>query len=128
VNRKKRQAKIGTGLRSVATAGGKRKRGPLGPIDFSVKHVSFEGMKTMSIRDLRQRWPEAEKALQTEEEIIITRDSRPVAKLVRVVEKKPRRKRWDPEKHKLWLKKMWGGNQVALVDKYLLADREDRKL
>ena len=85
-------------------------------------------MKTMSIRDLRQRWPEAEKALQTEEEIIITRDSKPVAKLVRVVEKKTTRKRWDAEKHRQWLKKMWGDTQVSLVDKYLQTDREDRKL
>jgi antitoxin (DNA-binding transcriptional repressor) of toxin-antitoxin stability system len=99
-----------------------------GRIDFGVKHVSFRGMKTMSIRDLRQRWPEAEKALQTQEEIIITRDSKPVAKLVRVVEKKPTRKRWDAEKHKRWQKKMWGDTQVSLVDKYLQADREDRKL
>ena len=39
-------------------------------------------MKTITIRDLRQRWPEAEAALQLENEILITRDSKPVAKLV----------------------------------------------
>jgi antitoxin (DNA-binding transcriptional repressor) of toxin-antitoxin stability system len=118
-----------------AMADKKRKRGRWAhlrtgskSIDFSVKHVSFNGMMTMTIRDLRQHWPEAEKALQVEKEILITRDSKPVAKLVRVVEKKPRRKRWDPEKHKQWLKKMWGDEQVSLVDKYLQADREDRKL
>jgi hypothetical protein len=32
-------------------------------------------MKTITIRDLRQRWPEAEAALQVEDEILITRDS-----------------------------------------------------
>lgn len=31
-------------------------------------------MKTMSGRDLRQRWPEAEALLQVEHEIIITGD------------------------------------------------------
>jgi antitoxin (DNA-binding transcriptional repressor) of toxin-antitoxin stability system len=41
-------------------------------------------MKTITIRDLRQRWPEAEAALQVEDEIRITRDSKSVAKLVRV--------------------------------------------
>jgi len=41
-------------------------------------------MKTISIRDLRQRWPEAEALLQTEREIVITRDAKPVAKLVRI--------------------------------------------
>ena len=37
-------------------------------------------MKPITIRDLRQRWPEAEAALKVEDEIIITRDSKPVAK------------------------------------------------
>jgi len=85
-------------------------------------------MKTITIRDLRQRWPEAEKSLQIEKEIVITRDGEPVARLVRVTPEKPRRKRWDPEEHRRWLKKVWGKTQVALVDKYLQADREDRKL
>jgi antitoxin (DNA-binding transcriptional repressor) of toxin-antitoxin stability system len=85
-------------------------------------------MKTITIRDLRQRWPEAEAALEVEDEIIITRDSKPVAKLVRIVQERSRRKRWDPKAHMNWLKKTWGNKQVSLVDKYLQADREDRKL
>jgi antitoxin (DNA-binding transcriptional repressor) of toxin-antitoxin stability system len=84
-------------------------------------------MKTITIRDLRQRWPEAEAALKIENEILITRDSQPVAKLVRVVPQKPKRQRWNPEEHMRWLKKFWGNKQVRLVDKYLQADREDRK-
>jgi len=43
-------------------------------------------MKTVTIRDLRQRWPEAEAALQIEDEILIKRDSKPVAKLVRIAQ------------------------------------------
>jgi antitoxin (DNA-binding transcriptional repressor) of toxin-antitoxin stability system len=85
-------------------------------------------MKTITIRDLRQRWPEAEAALQVEEEILITRDSKPVAKLVRITEPVRKRKRWDPEEHKKWIKKVWGNKQVRLVDKYLHADRKDRDL
>ncbi|HEY1789039.1 MAG TPA: hypothetical protein VGJ73_12830 [Verrucomicrobiae bacterium] len=85
-------------------------------------------MKTISIRDLRQRWPEAEAALKIESEILITRDSVPVAKLVRVAPAKATRKRWNAEKHMKWLEKIWGGKQVRLVDKYLQADREDRTL
>jgi antitoxin (DNA-binding transcriptional repressor) of toxin-antitoxin stability system len=77
---------------------------------------------------LRQRWPEAEAALQIEEEILITRDSKPVAKLVRISEKTTRRKRWDPEEHKKWIKKVWGNKKVRLVEKYLDADRKDRDL
>jgi antitoxin (DNA-binding transcriptional repressor) of toxin-antitoxin stability system len=85
-------------------------------------------VKTITIRDLRQRWPETEKTLQAENELIITRDGQPVAKLVRVAEPKVSRKRWNPEEHKKWLKRVWGKKQVSLVDKYLQADREDRKL
>ena len=47
-----------------------------------MKHVILETMKTVTVRDLRQRWPETERALQTEAEIVVTRDSKPVAKLV----------------------------------------------
>jgi antitoxin (DNA-binding transcriptional repressor) of toxin-antitoxin stability system len=84
-------------------------------------------MKTISIRDLRQRWPEAEAALQVEDEIIITRDSKPVARLMRVTEEKPKRKRWNPEEHMRWLKKVYGNKMFPSSDKQLAADRADRK-
>ena len=41
-------------------------------------------MKSISIRDLRQRWPAAEALLQVEKEIVITRDAKPIARLVRI--------------------------------------------
>jgi antitoxin (DNA-binding transcriptional repressor) of toxin-antitoxin stability system len=83
-------------------------------------------MKTITIRDLRQRWPEAEAALQVEEEILITRDSKPVAKLVRISEPVRKRKRWDPEEHKRWLKKVWGGKMMPSSDAALARARADR--
>jgi antitoxin (DNA-binding transcriptional repressor) of toxin-antitoxin stability system len=79
----------------------------------------------MTIRDLRQRWPQAEAALQTENEIIITRDSKPVAKLIRITPAENRARRWDPEEHLGWIKREWRGKQVRLVDKYLQSDREN---
>lgn len=80
-------------------------------------------MKTITVRDLRRRgWSEIEATLRGVEEILITRDSKPVAKLVRVLEQVPKRKRWNPEEHKKWIKKVWGNKQVHLVDKYLRAD------
>ena len=83
----------------------------------------------MSIRDLRQKWPEAESLLQVEKEIIITRDAKPVAKLVRYVEAEKPRKRFDPIAHAKWQAGVFGkGKVVRLVDKYLTADREDRPL
>ena len=83
-------------------------------------------MRTITIRDLRQRWPEAEAALAVEDEILITRDSKPVAKLVRIVQDKDRRKRWNPEAHAAWMKKVWGNRTVPSSDAALARERADR--
>lgn len=83
-------------------------------------------MISMSIRDLRQRWPEAEAALQLEEEILITRDSKPVAKLVRVEQSAPKRKRWDPDEHLRWLDKV-SRNRKTTLSARLLAERDLEK-
>ena len=85
-------------------------------------------MKTITIRDLRQRWPEAEAALQVEHEILITRDSKPVAKLVRLVAPETKRQRWSPEEHKKWIKKVYGNKVFPSIDEQLAAARADRKL
>jgi antitoxin (DNA-binding transcriptional repressor) of toxin-antitoxin stability system len=84
-------------------------------------------VKTISIRDLRQRWPEAEAALELEEEILITRDSKPVAKLVRVVPEAKKRPRWDPEAHARWQRKVSGG-KISRSDEALAQGRADRVL
>jgi antitoxin (DNA-binding transcriptional repressor) of toxin-antitoxin stability system len=83
-------------------------------------------VKTITIRDLRQRWPEAEAALVVEEEILITRDSKPVAKLVRFVQDKTRRKRWNPEEHAAWMKKVWGNKKLPSSDAAFARARADR--
>lgn len=83
-------------------------------------------MKTITIRDLRQRWPEAELALNAEGEILITRDSKPVAKLVRVSPAAVKRPRWDPEAHARWQKRVSGLN-LPRSDAALAQSRADRK-
>jgi len=85
-------------------------------------------VKTITIRDLRQRWPEAEAALQVEGEILITRDSKPVAKLVRVAEKLSRRKRWNLDEHRKWIRKVYGNKAFPSSDEQLAAARADRSL
>lgn len=84
-------------------------------------------MKTITIRDLRQRWPEAEAALQVENEILITRDSKPVAKLVRIREEESKRPRWDPDAHARWQKKVSGG-KISRSDAALASSRAERNL
>ena len=83
-------------------------------------------MKTVTVRDLRQRWPEAEKALQIEPEILITRDSKPVAKLVRYVEPDKPRKRFNPMAHGKRQRKISGGRVTRWVDEALLKERDER--
>jgi antitoxin (DNA-binding transcriptional repressor) of toxin-antitoxin stability system len=85
-------------------------------------------MKTITIRDLRQHWPDAEAALEVEDEILITRDSKPVAKLVRFVPPQTRRRRWNPEEHRKWIKKVFGNKVFPSLDGELAAARADRKL
>ena len=82
-------------------------------------------MKTITIRDLRQRWPEAEAALKVEDEIIITRDSKPVAKLVRIQTMTATRPRWDMAEHARWQKKMSGGT-ISRSDVALAKSRAER--
>ncbi len=85
-------------------------------------------MKTITIRDLRQRWPEVEAALKMENEILITRDAKPVAKLVRLVQPEAKRKRWNPEEHKKWIRNIYGNKVFPSSDEQLAAARADRKL
>ena len=84
-------------------------------------------MKTITLSKLRrQPWSELEATLRREEEILITRDSKPVAKLVRISEPVRKRKRWDPEEHKRWLKKVWRGKMMPSSDAALARARADR--
>jgi len=84
-------------------------------------------MKTITIRDLRQRWPEAEAALELENEILITRDSKPVAKLVCLSPAAGKRPRWNAEEHARWQKKVCGG-KMSSSDAALARSRADRIL
>ena len=83
-------------------------------------------MKTLTIRDLRQRWPWAEALLQQEPEILITRDGKPIARLVRIHEKTTRRKRFDPHAHARWQDAVNRRRVVRLVDAFLTPDRDSR--
>ena len=82
-------------------------------------------MKTISVRDLRQRWPEAEALLQREHELVVTRDGKPVARLLPFREAAPRR-RFDAKRHARWRRAMTGGQTVRWVDEFLIAERNVR--
>jgi len=65
-------------------------------------------MIRMSVRDIRLKWPEAERTLATVGEIVVTRDSKPVARILPYAPGPPRsRRRFDPAEHARWLRDFW---------------------
>jgi antitoxin (DNA-binding transcriptional repressor) of toxin-antitoxin stability system len=84
-------------------------------------------VKSISVSHLRQRWAEAEALLQVEKEILITRDAKPVAKLVRITEQPKVRKRFDPVTHGRWQKRMARGTVSRWIDRTITSGREDRQ-
>jgi antitoxin (DNA-binding transcriptional repressor) of toxin-antitoxin stability system len=84
-------------------------------------------MTRMTVRDVRLHWPKAEKALAAGEEIVVTRDSKPVARLLPFVARaKAKVKRFDPEAHLRWLNRFWKGKTFGpSTDEWLARDRTD---
>jgi len=65
-------------------------------------------MTSMTVRDVRLHWPKAEKALAEGEEILITRDSKPVARLLPLVPGvRQKQARFDPADHLRKLRRLW---------------------
>ena len=84
-------------------------------------------MTRMSVRDIRQKWPEAERKLATVGEIVVTRDSRPVARILPYEQRRTRaRERFDPAAHTRWLRQFWKGQpRQASTDERLKAERDE---
>ena len=96
-------------------------------MDGTCNTCDTQSVKTVTIRDVRHRWPETEKALAREGEILITRDAKPVAKLVRVHGVTEPRPRFDPEKHAAWQRRVGGPRATRWADAALAEQRADRQ-
>ena len=83
-------------------------------------------MKTMTVRDIRLKWPEAERALVREGEIIVTRDSKPIARILPYeAPPRTRRARFDPAAQMRWLGRFWRNRPSGpSTDELLRRDRE----
>jgi len=81
----------------------------------------------MTVRDVRLKWPEAERRLATEGEIVVTRDSKPVARLLPYVPPAAgRRSRLRPAGQLRWLREFWKGKpKQPSTDALLAHDRAD---
>jgi len=88
--------------------------------------LTIEAMKRMTVRDIRLNWPEAERMLARVGEIVVTRDSKPVARIL-PYETKARRSagRFDPAEHERWLNRFWRSRDPGpSTDELLQRDRE----
>jgi antitoxin (DNA-binding transcriptional repressor) of toxin-antitoxin stability system len=81
----------------------------------------------MTVRDVRLHWPRAEKALADGEEIVVTRDAKPVARILPFVPpRKVSRKRFDPDAHLRRLRAFWKDRSFGpSTDEWLARDRAD---
>jgi antitoxin (DNA-binding transcriptional repressor) of toxin-antitoxin stability system len=80
----------------------------------------------MTVRDIRLKWPEAERMLAREGEIVVTRDSKPVARILPYdARPRARRARFDPAKQTRWLERFWRNRKPGpSTDELLRRDRE----
>ena len=87
-------------------------------------------MTRMTVRDVRLHWPMAEKVLAQGEEIVVTRDAKPVARLLPFVPTTPRvRPRFNPESHFRRLQRFWTKQPAQpTTDEWLARDRSDGPL
>lgn len=84
-------------------------------------------MKRMTIRDVRLHWRQAEEALAREDEIIVTRDGKPVARLLPYrAPSKRARPRFEPRANAAWLARFWSGKSAGpSTDELLDRDRAE---
>lgn len=82
-------------------------------------------MKTVTVRQLRQRWPEVQAALEREGELFVTRDGTEVARLIRVRPEIEPRARYSSKAQMEWLKRRYGRRVLHVVDDALENERAD---
>jgi antitoxin (DNA-binding transcriptional repressor) of toxin-antitoxin stability system len=85
-------------------------------------------MTRFTIRDVRQRWPTIEKAvLEEEDEVVITRDGKPLVRMTPYEQPMKKRSRFNPAKHLAKMKKILAGTKLRrTVEERLIESRADR--
>jgi antitoxin (DNA-binding transcriptional repressor) of toxin-antitoxin stability system len=82
-------------------------------------------MKTMSVLEIDQHWPEAREALKADSGILVTRDGKAIGRLIPIEPEEDTRPRFDPEKNRLRRKKLWGDETFDSLTP-LMESREER--
>jgi antitoxin (DNA-binding transcriptional repressor) of toxin-antitoxin stability system len=80
----------------------------------------------LTVRDLRLHWPEAERRLKREGELVVTRDGQPVAKLIAYRAAKVARPKWSARQHLAWLSRTSkSDHEGTSTDELLKQDRDE---
>ena len=84
----------------------------------------------MSVLEIDQHWPQAEKVLKSAGEILVTRDGETIGRLVAIGgrEKEPQRKRFDPEENRKRRESLMEGLEPFNSTPSLMDSREERNL
>lgn len=83
------------------------------------------------MRDLRLHWPDAERRLKREGELVVTRDGEPVARLIAYRAAAVTRPTWSPQQHLKWLSRTWkresegSSTDEPSTDELLTRDRDE---
>ena len=80
----------------------------------------------MSVRDIRLRWPEAERLLGVEGELVITRDRKPVARLLPFRPPAKAAPRLHPGRQLSRIRKAWKGSTLLSTSGVLEDLRTER--
>ena len=83
-------------------------------------------MKSISVAELNDHWSDATAWLDSDGEVMLTQDAKPVAKLTKIVPM-PVKKPFSVEEHQAWQHSVFGDHaQEPWVDESLAQEREDR--
>jgi antitoxin (DNA-binding transcriptional repressor) of toxin-antitoxin stability system len=80
----------------------------------------------MTVREVRLKWPEAERRLAHGGEIVVTRDGKPVARILPYEARvRSQTARFDSVQHLRWLDRFWKGVPRPSTDDLIDRDRAE---
>ena len=83
-------------------------------------------MKTISVAELNDHWSDATQWLDTDGEVLLTQDAKPVARLTKI-QPPSTKKAFSLAEHQTWQRSVFGDEKLEpWVDKSLAQEREER--
>jgi antitoxin (DNA-binding transcriptional repressor) of toxin-antitoxin stability system len=83
-------------------------------------------MTTITVRDVRLHWPRAEQKLAAGGELVVTRDGKPVARILPFRSGERKRRRFQSAEHLRWLAAFWKRkSRGPSTGEWLAKDRDE---